>query len=200
MVLNRRGRTPVTSVFTREDAVRASLWEKAGPWKTYPKRQMLWRARTFAARDLFPDALKGLVSVEDVMDFDVPTIDSNFRKPEPPAARPEELQKRPAPIEEPDIDPSLEEHAEPSEPFPAGWFDSDRAPSPAPAQPQAQTGTAGGPTITEQQAKKFWAVAMDTHGDHRQIMNYLRDSLGVSNKALIPASRWADALAWAEGR
>lgn len=73
VTLKRRGRTPVTVTFTKADAEKAGLWSKQGPWTQYPKRQMLWRARTFAARDLFPDALKGLTSAEEASDYQ--TID-----------------------------------------------------------------------------------------------------------------------------
>jgi hypothetical protein len=76
VTLKRRGRSPVTVTFTKADAEKAGLWIKAGPWMQYPKRQMLWRARTFAARDLFPDALKGMVSAEEAGDYnDGPTIE-----------------------------------------------------------------------------------------------------------------------------
>jgi hypothetical protein len=71
VTLKRRGRSPVTVIFTQADAIKAGLWQKQGPWTQYPKRQMLWRARTFAARDLFPDALKGLTSAEEASDFQV---------------------------------------------------------------------------------------------------------------------------------
>lgn len=71
VTLKRRGRSPVTVTFTQADAVKAGLWTKQGPWTQYPKRQMLWRARTFAARDLFPDALKGLTSAEEASDYQV---------------------------------------------------------------------------------------------------------------------------------
>ena len=60
--LTRRGRTPKEVTFTQADAQKAGLWGKAGPWTQYPKTMLLWRARTFAARALFPDALKGITS------------------------------------------------------------------------------------------------------------------------------------------
>ena len=75
IVLKRRGRSPVTATFTKADAEKAGLWGKAGPWTQYPRRQMQWRARTFAARDLFPDALKGMISAEEAMDYTT-TIDA----------------------------------------------------------------------------------------------------------------------------
>jgi hypothetical protein len=71
IVLKRRSRSPVTVTFTKADAEKAGLWGKQGPWQQYPKRQMQWRARTFAARDLFPDALKGMVSAEEASDYQV---------------------------------------------------------------------------------------------------------------------------------
>ena len=77
VILKRRGRTPVTVTFSKSDAEKANLWGKQGPWTQYPKRQLQWRARTFAARDLFPDALKGMTSAEEAMDYDGKTIDSS---------------------------------------------------------------------------------------------------------------------------
>ncbi|MFL6427861.1 MAG: hypothetical protein ACJ71S_06425 [Acidobacteriaceae bacterium] len=69
VTLTRRGRKPVTDTFTLADAKLAGLLGNA-VWKTYPKRMLLWRARTFAARTLFPDALKGMISVEEAGDYD----------------------------------------------------------------------------------------------------------------------------------
>jgi hypothetical protein len=69
VTLTRRGRKPVTDTFTIADAKVAGLLGNA-VWKTYPKRMLLWRARTFAARTLFPDALKGMISVEEAGDYD----------------------------------------------------------------------------------------------------------------------------------
>ena len=68
-VAKRRGRTPVTVKFSVEDAKRAGLWGKTGPWQAYPKRMMQMRARGFALRDAFPDVLKGLITVEEAQDY-----------------------------------------------------------------------------------------------------------------------------------
>jgi hypothetical protein len=68
-VAKRKGRTPVTVKFSVEDAKRAGLWGKQGPWTAYPKRMMQMRARGFALRDAFPDVLKGLITVEEAQDF-----------------------------------------------------------------------------------------------------------------------------------
>ena len=68
-IAHRRGRKPVTAKFSVEDAKRAGLWGKQGPWTQYPKRMLQMRARGFALRDSFPDALKGLITVEEAQDY-----------------------------------------------------------------------------------------------------------------------------------
>lgn len=55
--------------FSVEDAKRAHLWGKKGPWQEYPARQMMWRARSWCYRDTFPDVMCGLVFAEEVMDY-----------------------------------------------------------------------------------------------------------------------------------
>jgi hypothetical protein len=68
-VAHRKGRKPVTAKFSVEDAKRAGLWGKQGPWQAYPKRMLAMRARGFALRDAFPDVLKGLITAEEAQDF-----------------------------------------------------------------------------------------------------------------------------------
>lgn len=68
-VAHRKNRTPITAKFSVEDARRAGLWGKQGPWTAYPKRMLQMRARGFALRDAFPDVLKGLITVEEAQDF-----------------------------------------------------------------------------------------------------------------------------------
>lgn len=77
-IAHRKGRKPVTARFSVEDAKRAGLWGKQGPWTQYPKRMLQMRARGFALRDAFPDALKGLITVEEAQDF------PDEAKPRPP--------------------------------------------------------------------------------------------------------------------
>ena len=68
-VARRKGRAPVTVRFSVEDAKRADLWGKQGPWSAYPKRMLQMRARGFALRDAYPDVLKGLISTEEAQDY-----------------------------------------------------------------------------------------------------------------------------------
>lgn len=68
-VAKRKGRKPVVAKFSVEDAKRAGLWGKGGPWTAYPKRMMQMRSRGFALRDAFPDVLKGLITAEEAQDY-----------------------------------------------------------------------------------------------------------------------------------
>lgn len=65
----RKGRKPVVAKFSVEDAKRAGLWGKGGPWTAYPKRMLQMRARGFALRDAFPDVLKGMITAEEAQDY-----------------------------------------------------------------------------------------------------------------------------------
>lgn len=68
-IAHRKDRKPVTARFSVEDAKRAGLWGKQGPWQAYPKRMLAMRARGFALRDAFPDVLKGLITAEEAQDY-----------------------------------------------------------------------------------------------------------------------------------
>ncbi len=59
-----------TVEFSVADAKRAQLWGKAGPWQQYPQRMLLLRARAFALRNLFADALRGIASAEEIQDLE----------------------------------------------------------------------------------------------------------------------------------
>ena len=57
---------PITRSFAVQDAKRANLWHKPGPWTEYPKRMLQMRARAFALRDVFADVLGGLYFREEI--------------------------------------------------------------------------------------------------------------------------------------
>ena len=59
---------PVTRTFSIENAKKAGLWGKTGPWTQYPERMLQMRARAFALRDAFPDVLRGLAVAEEMQD------------------------------------------------------------------------------------------------------------------------------------
>ena len=69
VTIKRRGFDPVENSFTIEDAKRAGLWGKAGPWTQYPTRMLLNRPRSFSLRDTFADVLKGCPLAEEAQDM-----------------------------------------------------------------------------------------------------------------------------------
>jgi hypothetical protein len=71
--VKRRDRSAVVRTFSEADAKKAGLWGKSGPWAQYPNRMLQMRARGWALRDAFPDALKGLGIREEVQDYQIKT-------------------------------------------------------------------------------------------------------------------------------
>jgi len=94
--VKRIGFDAMECAFSVADAKRAALWGKAGPWTQYPARMLRYRARSFALRDNFGDALRGLLTTEEVRDsgdiIDVtPAAPAGpvFKKRKPAEAAPE---------------------------------------------------------------------------------------------------------------
>ncbi len=67
--VKRRGEPEQARTFTDDDAAKAGLKGKQGPWSQFPKRMRQMRARAFALRDVFPDVLRGLPVAEEVLDM-----------------------------------------------------------------------------------------------------------------------------------
>lgn len=58
-----------TKTFSKDDAIKAGLWGKNGPWKQYPERMLQMRARSWALRDKYADLLKGFSTFEEAKDI-----------------------------------------------------------------------------------------------------------------------------------
>jgi hypothetical protein len=85
---------PTVSRFSMADAKRAGLAGKSGPWSQYPERMLALRARGFALRNAFADALRGLITAEEAQDYPQPVVAS-----EPVVVRPKfDDEPRPAKI------------------------------------------------------------------------------------------------------
>jgi hypothetical protein len=67
LVIQRRGRKPMTFSFTEEDARRAELLEKDN-WKHHPRRMYRARCRSEGWSTMFPDATRGFKSAEELYD------------------------------------------------------------------------------------------------------------------------------------
>lgn len=86
-IVKRRGEPDATiGVFSVDDAKKAGLWGKSGPWTQYPKRMLQMRARAFALRDGFADVLRGLHIAEEMQDIPTRTTAALSPPPAPPAS------------------------------------------------------------------------------------------------------------------
>jgi len=90
----RKGSKKQTSTFSQQDAQLAKLWGKQGPWSQYPKRMLQLRARGFALRNTFADALSGLISAEEARDIPGDEIEINPIKTEAPKSRVDAVKKK----------------------------------------------------------------------------------------------------------
>ena len=68
--IDRKGQSTTARRFSVKDAKRAGLWGKPGPWANYPLRMLQMRARAWACRDAFADALRGLGVSEEIRDIE----------------------------------------------------------------------------------------------------------------------------------
>lgn len=111
--------------FSVDEAKRAKLWVKQGPWQDYPGRMLQMRARSWAMRDAAPQVLKGIQFREEMADIEII---------HPPVQMPERA-KRPETAQEATIVPKTEQTP----------LDTPNAP-PAPnqeAERGSETGMAG---------------------------------------------------------
>lgn len=58
----------IERTFSVDEAKGANLWGKDGPWKTYPGRMLMFRARWWAMRDADPGVFKGCAGREEQQD------------------------------------------------------------------------------------------------------------------------------------
>lgn len=110
----------IERTFSVDDAKKANLWGKSGPWTSYPKRMLQMRARGWAIRDGCADSMKGLRVAEEERD----TRPMRDVTPETSAgsARAMELLKKKTP---PEAHPPKEEEPPVSEDPPADVEDAE---------------------------------------------------------------------------
>ena len=67
--IKRKGQSWSEYTFTTAMARKAGLLNKKGPWQTHLERMMQMRARGFVLRDVFADALGGVITTEEAEDY-----------------------------------------------------------------------------------------------------------------------------------
>jgi hypothetical protein len=181
--VKRAGGQEVESAFSVADAKRAGLWGKAGPWTQYPFRMLRNRARSFALRDTFGDALKGFRSAEEVKD------EEPERDVTPPNAAASALFNQPASLPEPVAKPAV-----------------NMGKAPATVVERARARGAGKPAIREEMAKAAASVVEGASPAEETRVESARDAapadlLDVPAKSLpelVAARCEADGVTWPE--
>ena len=166
--VKRKGGTVHTVRFSVADAKKANLFGKAGPWANYPKRMLQLRARAFALRDQFADALRGVGVVEEQQDLVARAT---------PVEMPRAVGEKP---------PTLTEavHAVEHEAVAAG------APAVTVEQPELAAEQHPEPAvefISEAQRKRLFALMKDSGKTKEQVKDYLL-GIGISSSTKIPVS------------
>lgn len=104
---------PLKGRFSIDDAKKAGLWGKSGPWQQYPKRMLSMRARAFALRDGFADVLRGLGIAEEVQDHqpirEVTPATAQRTPPKPPAPPAIEQEEQPATVVDAEVETTVEQ-------------------------------------------------------------------------------------------
>jgi hypothetical protein len=185
-VARRRGRAPVESRFSVEDAKRAGLWGKQGPWTAYPKRMLAMRARGFAIRDCFADVLKGLITAEEAQDYPDDRKASNVVKM--PTKNPLDALAAPAPVVV-DDDPGQQQVQEDEQ----QQAEEER---PATAEEIKQQFEEAGIEIVDVQTRGNWALYvpnkepewLSTKADWAKAYSELADKVALAGRA-SPESR-----------
>lgn len=158
--------------FSKDDAIRAKLWTKEGPWQTYPGRMLQMRARSWALRDAAPQVLKGIQFREEMADIEVIHA---------PIEMPKRLE-RPKTVQ----DASL---------VTGGGDDLKETANPPQIEPQAaesipEPGDAQEPVdgsedlkITEVRRKELFKMWTDAKIKLEDVKKFVRESFGLENTA-----------------
>jgi hypothetical protein len=171
-IVKRRGMEPQTRIFTVQDAQKAGLWGKAGPWQTAPTRMLKLRARAFALRDTFADALRGLQSAEEQRDVVETTATVS------PISDVQMPKRASAPLEP--IETNVPEAVSQS----------------TPALTTHPTTQENQKTISFPQGKRFFAIAKGAAKTDEEIKAYLA-VIGVTKTIEMPVEKYDAACEWA---
>jgi hypothetical protein len=195
---------PIVRTFSKDDAIKAGLWGRKGPWTTYPARMLQMRARGFCLRDGFPDVLKGLITAEEAQDIQPPK-DVEHTVSEPSSSqfeRPVEQGVEAARnvfggkvIDVPENEPQNEPEGPPNEDREYSVTDENEAPpepTEAPSEPSSSPSSGSknmldfgatpvGKKITANQIESLGRVAkgFKLTGKHR---DYILDAFGFLSK------------------
>ena len=169
--------------FSINDAKRARLWTKEGPWQTYPGRMLQMRARSWALRDAAPQVLKGIQIREEAEDYEII---------HPPIQMPERTIK-PSNVQDAEIQgntPGIEPQTPPEEKLEA----SADAP---PAQDQAPD---PGMKISETRRKDLFKAWTKAKIKLNEVKSFVTEKFGIEGTADLTNSQADELEIWINER
>jgi hypothetical protein len=169
---------PFVGEFSVGDAKKANLWGKEGPWKNYPSRMMKMRARSFGARDGFPDALRGLKALDELQDIEVVAEAVPHVAPAEPVRRSEKAAAPATPTEAATIDAP--------EPPRAASASATVKPPAATRKPESKSQPGNGPSVVTENLivtatsyiaikgqDPYWEIKASTSGEPPVAMTFI---------------------------
>lgn len=177
--VKRKGRSPYCATFSAADAKRAGLWGKTGPWSSMPQRMCQMRARAFALRGAFADALAGFHAREEIEDdlVDV-TASASVRVPEA------------APAKVRDVEPARDNCRSQGTTSQAGYMTAeDRAEDEAERQAQAQANAEPPPVNHQTIDAMARRLASEFKGPAIGGIKEINAKFGVAKLSEIPAEK-----------
>ncbi len=203
-----------TVTFSYDDAEKAGIWGK-NVWKTYPARMCQMRARAFALRNVFPDALKGLAIAEEVQDYQTieaqatpaaqPKPQGQIKIPGPTAAETTLVDVLLPQKESAEVEPTQEGDTTASTTTSSSSESSDQTPAPTTEAKDEDHAPEDDPVqraALEEEAKK-WAVgyyqtykAAGKTADESKA--YLKKAFGIEDSRQVPSAKRDEAMAEAK--
>ena len=188
---------PRTVTFSVADAKQAGLWDKQGPWRTYPNRMLQMRARGWALRDTFADVLRGVAVAEEVQDMPEKQVNAQVvgmprRLSEVAAAErqtDEATEPDTSPADEPANQPPKAPDAHPPEASPTGH--------PAETQEAPKDATTGVTVIAESDRRTLFAEARKSGRSVSDIKAHVKETCGIESTKQIPVGKFPEILTWA---
>lgn len=167
--IKRAGRV-VETRFSIEDAKKAGLWTKAGPWQQYPGRMLQMRARSWTMRDTCPDVLKGMRLREEVEDYEI-------------------LPSDPAPAM-PSRASDYHEKAHTADVVPPAEVGDAQAPGDAPGDVQSTD------VISELDRQELFKMRSEAKISVEETQKHLADTYGITSTAALPQAKLEEFKAW----
>ena len=184
---------PRTVTFSVADAKQAGLWDKQGPWRTYPNRMLQMRARGWALRDTFADVLRGVAVAEEVQDMPEKQVNAQV------VGMPRRLSEVAAPERQGEDAPDTPSPDEPTDqPAAASEPDTREAsPGPQPTEESPKDAATAETVIAEADRRTLFAEARKSGRSVLDIKAYVKETYGIESTKQIPVDTFPEILTWA---